>query len=221
MNSESNLDRILDAIGGLTRRPKVSFTPTEETLAKSFLIAGLGNPGRKYHNNRHNIGFMLVDRLAERLDVVFTRAQSKALVTDGRYRGHKIILVKPQTYMNNSGQAVGSVVNFYKLPLENLLVAYDDVDLPLGSLRIRPTGGSAGQKGMQSIIQQLGTQIFPRLRMGIGRPPGRMNAAAYVLQDFSDTEALAILLDRAADAALTFIAEGIEAAMTRYNKAEG
>lgn len=221
MNSESNLDRILDAIGGLTRRPKVSFTPTEETLAKSFLIAGLGNPGRKYHNNRHNIGFMLVDRLAERLDVVFTRAQSKALVTDGRYRGHKIILVKPQTYMNNSGQAVGSVVNFYKLPLENLLVAYDDVDLPLGSLRIRPTGGSAGQKGMQSIIQQLGTQIFPRLRMGIGRPPGRMNAAAYVLQDFSDTEALAILLDRAADAALAFIAEGIEAAMTRYNKAEG
>ncbi|MBU1660450.1 MAG: aminoacyl-tRNA hydrolase [Chloroflexi bacterium] len=220
MNSESNLDRILDAISGLTRRPKASLTPEEETTAKTFLIVGLGNPGRKYRSNRHNIGFMLVDRLAKRLEVIFTRTQSKALVTDGRYQGHKIILVKPQTYMNNSGQAVCAVVKFFKLPLENLLIAYDDVDLPLGSLRIRPTGGSAGQKGIKSIIQQLGTQNFPRLRLGIGRPPGRMDAAAYVLQDFPETDELSLLLDRAADAALTFAAEGIEAAMTRYNRAE-
>jgi PTH1 family peptidyl-tRNA hydrolase len=186
-----------------------------------YLIVGLGNPGREYRGNRHNMGFMLVDRLAERLGVSFSRLESKALATKGDYQGRRIVLAKPQTYMNLSGQAVGGLVRFYKVPPENLLVAYDDVDLPLGTVRLRPGGGSAGQKGMASIIERLGTQEFPRLRLGIGRPPGRMDAAAYVLQDFTsgETALLRETLDRAVDAALTFVTQGLEAAMNQYNGA--
>jgi PTH1 family peptidyl-tRNA hydrolase len=185
----------------------------------NYLIAGLGNPGREYLGNRHNIGFMLLDRLASRLQVTFSRLESRALVTKAGYQDHRLILAKPQTYMNLSGQAVGSLLRFYKVPLEQLLVVYDDVDLPFGALRMRPTGGSAGQKGMASIIERLGSQNFPRLRIGIGRPPGRMDAAAYVLQDFSRQEAdeLIQVLDRAAEAVLTFVTEGITEAMNRYN----
>ena len=191
-------------------------TPTQQT----YLIIGLGNPGRDYQRNRHNIGFMLADELAERLGTKFRRMKHKALLTSARYKGAKIILAKPQTYMNKSGQAVSTLVRFYKIPLTNLLVAYDDVDLPFETIRLRPSGGSAGQKGMKSIIRQLGSQDFPRLRLGIGRPPGRMSTPDYVLQDFSQQESdvLPFVLDRAADAALTFISEGIEAAMTKYNQ---
>lgn len=184
-----------------------------------YLIAGLGNRGREFQNNRHNVGFMLVSHLAERLGVSFSRMQSKALVTKCEYKGKRLILAKPQTYMNLSGQAVAPLVRFYKVPLENLLVAYDDVDLPFGVLRLRPSGGSGGQKGMQSIISTLGTEEFPRLRVGIDRPPGRMEASDYVLQDFSkdQAEALAEILDRGAEAVLTFIDEGLDAAMNKYN----
>ncbi len=193
--------------------------PRSASATETYLIVGLGNPGRKYKNNRHNIGFMLVDELAARLGGEFSRLQHKALVTDVRHEGKKIILAKPQTYMNNSGQSVGALVRFYKIPLDHLLVVYDDVDLSFGSFRLRPGGGSAGQKGMKSIIQHLGTQEFPRLRLGIGRPPGRMETADYVLQDFpkGQAEELAVLLGRAADAVLAFVDSGIEAAMTRYN----
>ena len=184
-----------------------------------FLIAGLGNRGREFQNNRHNVGFMLVSHLAERLGVSFSRMQSKALVTKGEYKGKRLILAKPQTYMNLSGQAVAPLVRFYKVPLENLLVAFDDVDLPFGVLRLRPSGGSGGQKGMQSIISTLGTEEFPRLRVGIDRPPGRMEASDYVLQDFSkdQAEALAEILDRGVEAVLTFIDEGLDAAMNKFN----
>ena len=160
------------------------------------------------------------DRLADQLGISFSRLESKALVTKGEYQGHRIILAKPQTYMNLSGQAVGSLARFYKIPHENLIVAYDDVDLPLGSLRLRPGGGSAGQKGMTSIIDTLGTKDFPRLRFGIGRPPGRMDAAKYVLKDFSESERefLDPTLEQAADALLTFITSGLDEAMNRYNR---
>ncbi len=190
------------------------------SATKTYLIVGLGNPGRKYKNNRHNIGFMLADELAARLGGEFSRLQHKALVTDVRHEDKKIILAKPQTYMNNSGQSVGALMRFYKLPLDHLLVVYDDVDLPFGYFRLRPGGGSAGQKGMKSIIQHLGTQTFPRLRLGIGRPPGRMETADYVLQDFpkGQAEELAVFLSRAADVALAFVDLGLEAAMTRYNQ---
>jgi len=129
-------------------------------------------------------------------------------------------LIKPQTYMNLSGQAVSSFVRFYKLPLEHILVVYDDVDLPFETLRLKPDGGDAGQKGVRSIIQKLGTQEFPRLRVGIGRPPGRTPVSNYVLQDFSgsDKEMLPFVLDQAASAVLHFVDHGLESAMTLYNQ---
>jgi PTH1 family peptidyl-tRNA hydrolase len=184
-----------------------------------FLVVGLGNPGREYRENRHNVGFMVVDRLAGRLGVTFSRLESKALVTKAVYQGQRLVLAKPQTYMNLSGTSVGSLLRFYKVPVENLLVAYDDVDLPLGTLRIRPDGGSAGQKGMTSIIERLGTDIFARLRIGIGRPPGQMDAASYVLQDFSsqDLEFLLPVFDRAVEAVLTFVCVDLNAAMNKFN----
>jgi PTH1 family peptidyl-tRNA hydrolase len=184
-----------------------------------FLICGLGNPGRKFKHNRHNVGFMLLNRLAVKLGTSFSQVESKALVTKVIYIEERVILIKPQTYMNNSGSAVSSLLRFYQVPLENLLVAYDDVDLPLGMLRLRPMGSSAGQKGMQSIIEHLVTDSFPRLRIGTGRPPGRMEAADYVLQNFPDGDAdlLDETLDRGVEAVLTFIQDGLERAMNSYN----
>ncbi len=190
-----------------------------ENTKSQFIIVGLGNPGRAYRETRHNIGFMLLSRLADRLGVEFSRMESKSMVTKGEYKGHHLILAKPLTYMNLAGQAVSSLVRFYKVPLENLLVAYDDIDLPLGTQRLRPDGGAGGHKGMQSIIQQLGTNEYPRLRLGIGRPPGRKGAAAYVLKDFSGEEAefLPVYLDRGIEAILTFVTDGIDTAMNKYN----
>jgi PTH1 family peptidyl-tRNA hydrolase len=183
------------------------------------LIVGLGNPGREYRENRHNFGFMLVDRLAVRLNTQLNRLQSKALVGSVVYDGQKVILAKPQTFMNLSGQAVQGLVRFYKLPLTNLLLAHDDLDLPFGTIRLRPGGGPGGQKGVASTIERLGGQEFSRLRLGIGRPPGRMDPAAYVLQDFpqSEQDFLSELLDRAADAALTFVSDGLDTAMNKFN----
>jgi PTH1 family peptidyl-tRNA hydrolase len=184
-----------------------------------YLIVGLGNPGREYQASRHNIGFMLVSYLAEKLDVSFTRLQSKALVTKTDYQNRRVILAKPQTYMNLSGQAVASLVKFYKIPLNHLMVVYDDVDLPFGRIRIRPSGGSAGQKGMQSIINQLGTQEFPRMRLGVGKPPGSKQAASYVLRDFSaeDADFLPQVLERGAEAVSMFITDDLVSAMNNFN----
>jgi PTH1 family peptidyl-tRNA hydrolase len=186
-----------------------------------YLIAGLGNPGRQYRSNRHNVGFMVLDKLAERLGVSFSRVESQALVTKADFEGNRLILVKPQTFMNLSGQAVVSLARFYKVPDDNLMVVFDDVDLPFEMLRLRPGGGSGGQKGMASIIERLGTQDFPRLRFGIDRPPGRMDAADYVLQDFSRSqiEFLPSLLDRAVEAILLFVDQGLQAAMNKFNPA--
>jgi PTH1 family peptidyl-tRNA hydrolase len=185
-----------------------------------YLIAGLGNPGREHRNNRHNVGYMLLDRLAEQLGEQFTRVESKSLVTKTDFEGNRLVLAKPQTFMNNSGQSVGSLLRYYKIPFENLMVVNDDVDLDLGTLRIRKSGGSAGQKGLASIIDRLGTQEFPRMRLGIGRPPGRMDAAAYVLRDFSKVELplLDEVLSYGVDAVLMFVSQGVEAAMNRYNR---
>lgn len=186
------------------------------------LIVGLGNPGRKYRWNRHNIGFRCLDRLADRLGVSFTRLQSGAFVTDSRHHGQRVYLAKPQTYMNGSGQPVRSLVDYYRIPLERLLVVYDDLDLPLGALRMRPEGGSGGHNGMRSILQHLGDPGFPRLRIGVDRPPGRMDPADYLLQDFSSQEEEHIepAMERAVEATLTYLEEGIEQAMTRYNRTE-
>ncbi len=193
--------------------------PQPESSLTTYLIAGLGNPGREYMNTRHNIGFMVIDHLCGKLDVFLGKVQSNALTAQYKNAEHRIILAKPQTYMNLSGQAVSGLLRFYKIPKENLLVIHDDLDLPFGTLRIRPSGGSGGQKGLGSTIERLGTQEFARLRMGIGRPPGRMDAADYVLQPFhaNDRQLLDSVLDSAAEAALAFVRDGLETSMNRYN----
>lgn len=188
-------------------------------MTDTFLIIGLGNPGREYKDTRHNIGFMLIDHIAVRLNARGMKLQSKAIVISALHEERKIILAKPQTFMNLSGQSVQGLLHFYKIPFENLLVAHDDLDIPLGTIRIRPSGGPGGQRGMASTIEQLGTKDFPRLRLGIGRPPGRMDAKDYVLQDFSkdDMKLLPEVLDRGVDAALTFVTHGLNKAMNQFN----
>jgi len=185
----------------------------------TFLLIGLGNPGREYRDNRHNVGFMLIDRLAVRLDARGMKLQSRAIVTSALYAGRKLILAKPQTYMNLSGQSVQGLLHFYKIPIENFIIAHDDLDIPFGAIRIRPGGGPGGQRGMASTIERLGTKDFPRLRIGIGRPPGRMDPKDYVLQDFpgDEMQTLSEVLDHAADAALTFVLDGLNKAMNQFN----
>jgi PTH1 family peptidyl-tRNA hydrolase len=183
-----------------------------------YLIAGLGNPGKEHRQNRHNIGFMAVDRLAEEFGIPLNRTQSKAILGNGSIGGEQVILAKPQTYMNRSGDSIGPLVNYYRIPLENILVIYDELDLPFGAMRLRAEGGSGGHNGMKSIINHLG-QGFPRLRLGIGRPPGRMEPADYVLQDFrgGEIETAGLLLDEAVTVVQTYLSEGIDLAMTKHN----
>jgi peptidyl-tRNA hydrolase, PTH1 family len=184
-----------------------------------YLIVGLGNPGREYRYTRHNIGFMVIDKLAADLGIKLTKVQAKAIIGLVPFQGVKIILAKPQTYMNLSGQAVTSLMHFYKVPMEQFIVIHDDIDLPVSTIRIRPGGGSAGQKGLGSIIERLGTQSFARMRIGIGRPPGRMEAPDYVLQDFDKSEQplMERVIAEASEAARTFISEGLDAVMNKYN----
>lgn len=187
-----------------------------------FLIVGLGNPGLEYRDNRHNAGFMVVDAFAKELGVKFGKVQSEALLAQAGTAEGRILLAKPRTYMNNSGNSVSQLVRFYKVPLEKLLVVYDEVDLPFETLRLRAEGGHAGHNGMRSIIARLGSQDFPRLRVGVGRPKGRMATPDHVLQDFSRAEqnALPFVLKRATDAVRTFIGEGIVAAMNQFNNSD-
>ncbi len=184
-----------------------------------FIIFGLGNPGREYERTRHNIGFIAVDKISISWRIELSRVKYKSLTGEGNLDGKKVILAKPLTYMNRSGIAVRSFINFYKITPDRILVIHDDMDLPFGSLRIRSNGGSAGQRGMQSIISAIGTQEFARLRVGIGRPPGRMDPVDYVLKKFSkqDQEDLEFVLNAIESAAETLIKEGIDRAMTLYN----
>jgi peptidyl-tRNA hydrolase, PTH1 family len=185
----------------------------------TFLLIGLGNPGREYANTRHNFGFMLIDRLAVRLNARGMKVQSKAIVMNTTYEEYKLILAKPQTFMNLSGQSVQGLIHFYKIPLTNVMILSDDLDLPFGTIRIRASGGPGGQRGLSSIIERLGTKDVPRLRLGIGRPPGRMDPANYVLQNFSrdDMQAISEILDHAADAVLAFVSHGLNKAMNEFN----
>ena len=192
---------------------------TESPRPTPLLIIGLGNPGRGYRRNRHNVGFQILDALAEDLAVRFTRVQAHALVTDARLEGVRLILAKPQTYMNNAGQSVSSLARFFKLPPEQILAVHDDLDLPLGALRLRPGGGSGGHRGLGSIVEHLGLAEFPRLRFGIGRPPGALDPADFVLQDFGPQEEdiVSAGLQRAIACIRTFALDGIQAAMTQFN----
>ena len=186
----------------------------------SWLIVGLGNPGQKYLETRHNAGWHLLDTIVkDNSQFRFDEKRSKALIARGELAGTKVALVKPQTYMNLSGEAVGPVARFYKIPPERILVAFDDLDLPVATLRLRPKGGAGGHKGMRSLIQHLGTEEFPRLRLGIGRPPGRMPVEAYVLQKFKSDEwqEMLVTYEQGVAAVEAVLSEGIDRAMNRFN----
>lgn len=157
-------------------------------MTQFSLIVGLGNPGTRYRDNRHNIGFQVIDAYAESNQLPFTRSEHYAQTAHGTVKEQRIILAKPQTWMNDSGKAVAPLARFYKISFDRILVVYDDLDIPLGTIRFRPNGTSGGHRGVQSIIQHLGITSFPRLRLGIGRPPGQMDPAAYVLQNYADEE---------------------------------
>ena len=191
----------------------------DESIKSPYLIVGLGNPGRQFQKDRHNIGFMVINRLAERMDLEFDRVQNKAIITAGHLSGHRVLLAKPQTFMNKSGDCISSLKRSAHIPLDHLLIIFDDLDLPLGTIRMRPKGGSGGHRGMNSIIERFGIEDFPRMRLGIGRPPDQMEPADFVLQAFSKSELplVEMVLDRAGDCIQTYICEGIETAMTRYN----
>jgi PTH1 family peptidyl-tRNA hydrolase len=158
-------------------------------VSQFLLIVGLGNPGLRYAHNRHNVGYQTVESVAEAHGLSFTKTEHNAKTAHGTIDGQRLMLAKPETWMNDSGRAVGPLARFYKIEPQDILVVYDDMDIPLGTLRFRTDGSSGGHRGLQSIMQHLSTEAIPRLRVGIGRPPGRMDPAAYVLQDFSDEEA--------------------------------
>jgi peptidyl-tRNA hydrolase, PTH1 family len=187
------------------------------------MIVGLGNPGPEYARSRHNVGFQVIDLFATRHRLSFDKAQKRARVAQGPVAltgwSGRLLLAKPITYMNASGEAVGPLAKFYRVAPADILVVFDDLDLPVGRLRLRPDGGSSGQKGVKSIIQALGTEAFSRLRVGIGRPPGQMDPADYVLQSFSaaQEEEMVFVRLKAADAIESWLAHGIDAAMNQFN----
>ena len=193
--------------------------PIAESSMGAYLIVGLGNPGSRYAATRHNVGFQVVDQVSKTFGITLGKVKSKAIIGEGKLDDKKVILAKPQTFMNLSGQAVAALARFYKVPVENIVVIHDDLDLPLGTLRIRPGGGAGGQKGVLSIIEQLGTPDFARIRFGIGRPPGRMDPKDYVLENFlpKEQELAEFTILTARDAVISFIGAGLELTMNKYN----
>lgn len=183
------------------------------------MIVGLGNPGREYAHTRHNVGFDIIDLLAKRRKVRILSRQSRGLVGSFDHYGEQILLVKPQTYMNDSGQTVGDLARKHKLTPSDILVVYDDMDLPLGKIRIRMRGSSGGHKGMKSIISHLHSEDFPRVRIGIGRAG---EAIDHVLSRFNrkDRVIMDVTIEQAADALNMILEEGIDAAAGQYNRAE-
>ena len=185
-----------------------------------WIVAGLGNPGPGYAGNRHNVGQMALDVLADRLSLTFGRHKANAAVAEGRRPGHaRFVLAKPSTFMNLSGGPVAALLTFYKVPPERLIVLHDELDIPFDELRLKHGGGHGGHNGLRDIIARLGTGDFTRVRLGIGRPPGRQPAADFVLRDFTATEreALPVLLEDAADAVELIASDGLAAAQQRFH----
>jgi PTH1 family peptidyl-tRNA hydrolase len=189
------------------------------------LIVGLGNPGKSYAHNRHNVGFQCLNYLARLHSIRFDHRQCRARAGLGKIRGEKVLLAKPGTFVNLSGDSVACLVHKHDIPLSNLLVIYDDLDLPLGKIRLRQSGSSGGHKGMNSIISALGSEGFPRIRVGIGRPQAEKQSMSedaivnYVLSDFSPEEEAITkpVIARVAEAIDCFLNQGIEAAMSKFN----
>jgi len=183
-----------------------------------YIVVGLGNPGKKYENTKHNIGFITLDFLAEKNDIKINKIKHKALVGEGTVSGQKVLIVKPQTYMNLSGNSVREVMEYYKVEPEQLIVIYDDVDLPMGRLRIRKKGSAGTHNGMKSIIYDLQEEGFPRVRIGIGKER-KMSLAGYVLGGFAKDERILMenAVERAAKAIECMLEKGIDTAMGEYN----
>lgn len=185
-----------------------------------FVIAGLGNPGMDYIGTKHNVGFKVIDKLANDYTIKVTKFKHRAFVGDGMIEGKKVFLMKPQTYMNLSGESVKEVLNFYKVPIENFVVVYDDTSLPLGTTRIREKGSAGGHNGIKNIISHLGTDIFLRVKVGIGEKPNGRDLADYVLSGFSKEEQPLILkgIERASLAVELILSKGVAQAMNQTNQ---
>ena len=186
----------------------------------SWLAVFLGNPGPKYECTRHNAGFMAGDALAKKLGVSINKLRFKALTAPAEINGEKVLLMKPQTFMNLSGEAVGEAARFYKVPPEHVIVVSDEISLPLGKLRVRPKGSAGGHNGLKSIIAHLGSDAFPRVRLGVGAPPHPdYDMADWVLSVFrnQDLEDMLAAADRAGEAVISYITDGPERAMNRFN----
>jgi len=184
-----------------------------------WLIVGLGNPGPAYAGNRHNAGYMVADELAARMGARFRAGKFQAAAAEGRLAGQPVTLAKPMTFMNLSGGPVAGLSGYYRVPASRLVVIHDELDLPFGTIRLKCGGGDNGHNGLRSITTSLGTRDYYRIRFGIGRPPGRMDPAAFVLRDFSTAERkeLPFLVDRAADATEALLTDGLAAAQNAFH----
>jgi peptidyl-tRNA hydrolase, PTH1 family len=201
---------------GWLRRP-AGDSPAGDT--ERWLIVGLGNPGSQYEGNRHNCGFMVADLLAERVGARFKRDRSRARVAAGQLAGFPVTLAEPQSFMNLSGGSVAALRNFYKIPPERIVVIHDELDIPFDTIRIKQGGGDNGHNGLRSVSAALGTRDYVRVRVGIGRPPGRMDPADFVLHDFSAVErkVLPEILERSADAVEVVLQRGLAVAQNEFN----
>lgn len=189
-----------------------------------YVIVGLGNPGRKYAHTRHNVGFDVIDILAQKYDIQLNRLRCKAVIGEGMIRGQRVALCQPQTYMNLSGESVTQLVNWYKPEASQLIVVYDDVDLPEGRIRFRPSGSAGTHNGMRNIIYLLGRDNFPRVRVGTGRPPEGWELKDWVLATYQTKELRQTMFDAycgAADVVAEFIANGVESARQLASKLNG
>lgn len=184
-----------------------------------FIFAGLGNPGRKYEWTRHNVGFLCIDYVSLLYNIPVRKLKFKALIGEGTIEGEKVLLVKPQTYMNNSGESIKEIVDYYGLSTDRLVVIYNDIDLDLGTIRIRPRGSAGTHNGMRSILYHLESEDFPRIRIGIGKPESGQDLVSFVLGRLNDEEQeiMAETIKRAGMAVREIIVSGVEAAMSRYN----
>ncbi|GAB3144083.1 aminoacyl-tRNA hydrolase [Microbispora hainanensis] len=193
-----------------------------DTSAQRWLVVGLGNPGPEYAGNRHNAGFMVADELAARVGGRFKAHRSRAEVVEGRLAALPVVLAKPLSFMNLSGGPVKALADFYKVTPDRVIVIHDELDIPYGALRAKIGGGDNGHNGLKSITKALGTRDYSRIRFGIGRPPGRMDPATFVLRDFATAERkdLPFLVDRAADMVESLMTAGLEATQNRFHAAD-
>lgn len=185
-----------------------------------FLLAGLGNPGRTYENTRHNVGFDTIELFSEKHGIAVNKSKHRALIGEGAFKGKKVVLAKPQTYMNLSGESIRDIIEWYRIPLQNAILIYDDTDLPAGRIRIRPKGSSGTHNGMKSVIYHLRSEEFPRIRIGIGAPSEGWDLAAYVLGKFGKEERKTVdeSIIMAVKAAEAIIESGVESAMNLFNR---